>query len=210
MSSPLPDVANLGDPGHIADHNLLTAAIAAKAPSASPTFTGTVNLTGATVTGLPAAGLTWIATGTVGGGSSLSMNNCFSAAYDWYLLLIYANVTGVTLRWRSGGTDNTAAEYFDQWMVGQGTGIAAQRNSSATSHSLAGGVGDGHSALYVYNPFVPTYTFAHGSYQGNYGANLYAGTQGHFHASGSASFDGFTLIGSSITAQARVYGHKNS
>jgi len=127
MPLTLPDTAGLGDPGHITDHNLLTTAltalestVAAKAPSASPTFTGTValpattTLNGVTLTG---GGLTFIASAAPSGASAVNINSCYSATYDSYRVVVSLGAVSVSdailnFRFRVGGADNTAASYY--------------------------------------------------------------------------------------------------
>lgn len=72
-------------------------------------------------------GLAFIATATVSGGSSISVNNCFSSTYDNYLViasLAGTNNTQIRIKLRNGTTDNSSnyawgGFYFD--MIGGGS-----------------------------------------------------------------------------------------
>ena len=115
--------------------NTLDTKLAAKAPSASPTFTGTVTLTGATVVGLPAVGITLVASSAFTAVSSVVVNNCFTTTYDNYLLDITAVATSggyLSFRMRLAGADNSGTAYQSMR-----TGINNSGNADNTRYSLA-------------------------------------------------------------------------
>ena len=91
----------------------LDTALAAKAPSASPTFTGTVTFTGAAVVGI-SSGLTFITSGALSG-SATSVNSCFTSTYANYRIVVSglycSGNTFMKMRLRASGTDDSAASY---------------------------------------------------------------------------------------------------
>jgi len=224
MALTLPDTANLGDTGHISDHNLivtalstLDTAVAAKAPSASPTFTGTVTLTGATVVGL-ASGLTYITSGTATGASSLSINNCFTASYQNYRVMVNISAssgnTDFLWRYRASASDNSTANHYGYVTRVAADGSTANQGSSGTT---AWTVGGGYSSLAgtrmafdVYSPQLAAKTDAtvSGFSLTTSGGQVYMVGGCQFNA--TTQFDGFTIYPASgtFTGTVRVYGYE--
>jgi len=210
----LPDVAHLGDPGHIADHNLLISEIAAKAALASPAFTGTPTLNGVA---LGASGLNFITSGTVTAGSALSFNNCFTSTYENYRLLFKVNTSSaspvIQLRLRASSTDNTTTNYFTMATLVDGTAISAYRNTAGTCVDLGGSAAGcpAHYFIDIQAPQLAEWTglqFTAVTVAANsssyVGAALYEAT---------TQFDGFTILGASGTItipSCRVFGYQNA
>jgi len=123
---------------------------------------------------------------TFSGASSISLNGCFSSAYDNYKILL--ELTGstnnvATMRMRVGGVDNSSANYWNNRVYGQATSVTSQGPTSAdTSFSAVGEFGFyQHSHLKTGQTTVTT------------------------------SYDGFTLIVNTgtMSGTVRVYGYKN-
>jgi hypothetical protein len=225
MALTLPDTANLGDPGHITDHNLITTAlstldtaVAAKAPSASPTFTGnvalpsTTTLNGVTLTG---GGLTYITQASLSG-SATSVNGCFTASYLNYLLTIeVANSTGsgsplLQMKLRAGGVDNST-NYTSQRIAASSTSVVGAADSGLGLWRL--GYLSTPTACHAITVFSPQATAAT---LFTSGAGGYGGTQLDASCglnSNATAFDGFTLSpsgGTFSSGTVRVYGIKTS
>jgi len=224
MPLTLPDTAGLGDPGHITDHNLLTTAltalestVAAKAPSASPTFTGTValpattTLNGVTLTG---GGLTFIASAAPSGASAVNINSCYSATYDSYRVVVSLGAVSVSdailnFRFRVGGADNTAASYYgvQNYTPWASASSVQGQVSAGTAFSLAYTAAGLVVTLDIRGPFASENTHLAGLFtHANYGAATY----GRFAA--TTSFDGFSIYPASgtITGRVMVFGYRNS
>lgn len=76
----------------------------------------------------------WIKTGTTtfSGASSVSLNNCFSADYEHYM--VFRKLSGsvseqsLRVRLRSSGVDSTGTNYRAQVLIGNGTSVTAVRS----------------------------------------------------------------------------------
>lgn len=201
LSLTLPDTAGLGDAGHIADHNLIVAALEAVETA---------------VNAIGAGALTHIATASVSAASTLSVNNCFTTTYDNYLLIWtgYGSAdVWMSMRLRASGADNTASNYDRQNLTWQSTSITGARVTATTEWTLIGGnttAADSATMLHVFSPKLATRTSMRGTTtynsSGGYGAESLCG----FTA--TTQFDGFTLYPTSgtITGTVRVYGYQNS
>ena len=196
----------------------LFTALAAKAPLASPTFTGTPALPSTTTldgSTLNLPGLVLITSESFSAVSSVSVNNCFSGSYKNYRLLISgtSSGTGVDLRfrWRVGGSDNsTASSYVRQQLIAASTTVAASRQTldygafgqwSSTLIST--------SSVDVFDVFAADQTgwLAHTlSSENDAGMYNYFGNHNQ-----TTSYDGITLYPSSgtFTGTLRVYGYKD-
>lgn len=175
----------------------------------------TINGSG-TIGGLSAyqqgAGLTLIASQSFSAVSSVSVNNCFSSAYDNYFILYRATATGasdIAFRLRSAGTDASSSVYAWGYMDSTTSGYFGQ--ITAQSQWRIGRCEDSSSYAFgdanILGPYLSAYTGmtskATTRQQGN--VALHNGT----HAA-STSYDGFSLIfGASTTGSLRVYGYTN-
>jgi hypothetical protein len=158
------------------------------------------------------AGLTLITAESFSAVSSVSVNNCFSATYDNYLMLIKQAGSGgmtFTMRLRASGTDATAANYATQYLVASSTSTAAAANGSNTSFFLGFSATLKNSfSVYLFDPFVTgTTSFMTGPNKSG-SSQLDLGIGDH---SLSTSYDGFSLLASAgtITGNVRVYGYRN-
>lgn len=160
-------------------------------------------------------GMTLINSTNFSGAASFSVDNVFSATYDYYKI-ICTNTSGsgsaaqINLNFRTGGANNTAASYN---YAGQ-----ARLYSSATSDfsnaaagtnafiwRTNGGVWSGE--LDVYNPYAAQRTWFWGAKMDTYEA----GTVGGFFDN-TTSFDGFLITNTgstNIAGTVKIYGYKN-
>lgn len=217
------------------------------APTASPSFTGTstfagpvtmsggaVNMSGATsVTG---GGMDLITPTSVAGtgvtlsggqvtftaATSVSVNGCFSATYDNYLISVrnsWASTTGqpyLDLRLRLSGSDASAANY--SYVLTQAfTSIAVDTSAfgATVAHiTRAGDVNDGLGGgnVSVFAPFLAQRTSVVSDISIPYSNTSMKRTLAGGDHSLSTSYDGFSFIpsASTITGTLRVYGLRNS
>ena len=159
-------------------------------------------------------GLDLISTTSFSAVASQSVNNCFSATYDNYVIKLngVSDATGgnINFRLRVGGTDTTT-NYRRQRILADGTSVTAIRNVGTSSWELIGYVTNtfnNDSTLTVTNPFasVETTAFANVALvgQGNIEGNL------HFYGtSNTTSYTGFTILcPTTMTGSVSVYGYK--
>ena len=155
-----------------------------------------------------AGGLVFIASGTVTAGASLSFDNCFSATYANYLIkLTHTAANNPTMRLRAGAADITAANY-DMNTPNYQTGAAGGSSSnSATSWTVSNGSGYSAPTISLGNPFAATNTAISVDFM-RADSSIWQYMGGRYNATTSA--DGFTILGTTITVTARVYGYTNS
>jgi len=164
-------------------------------------------------------GLELVKTATISSAST-SIDNCFSATYDNYKVVVtiesYSTTgqTTISMRLRSGGSDNTASSYNYGWLLCDSGGTANLGGNGQTSWAIGlyyQSAGTAISDMTVSNPYRSGITTA------------FTGTSGHYYSAGSranmhggshyvsASFDGLTVFTSaSCTGSIRVYGLRNS
>lgn len=183
---------------------------------------GTANITlgtsgqvtfGGAVTG---SGMDLINTTTFSAVSSVSLNNCFTNAYENYLLNITlsdASAAYPQLRLRASGTDLTTNTYTYQEFYAGGTSTSVG-NSGATSFYRFGYAGADGSAfiMNVFKPQLAAVKFFSTRGIRNDGS---LGQFTDFTAVNTTAnaYDGFTLFNNSsvnMTGTVRVYGLKNS
>lgn len=152
--------------------------------------------------------------------SAVNINNCFSATYLNYLVLI--NITAVSatdmdlaLRLRVGGVDNSSANYFDQTFQQRGTTTGGNAVNSATSWSLGNMASSKQTQLAtqmtIYDPFqtITTKALSHSNRWNSSDFNQFIMANEHRVAS---SFDGVSFIPGSgtISGKIRIYGYSLS
>lgn len=195
----LPDTAAVADLGHVDDHNLIADALAILAA-------------------IPNGDLQFITAASFTAQSSVSINGCFSAAFDHYLvtrnLLGSTAAVGLTVRLRAGGVDDTAGNYRRQYIEAQSTSVAGAR---ATAEGSWGGVLGGYTEatscgfyrLWISNPHgtVRTTAWADASYLATGNITAYSAVGEHDL---TTAYDGITFIPASgtITGSLYVYGVK--
>jgi hypothetical protein len=161
----------------------------------------------------PASGLTLITTASPSSSATTNINNCFSATYQNYVILM--SVTGTTdanisMRLRASGTDSST-NYTVQNLTCVGAVVTATRDASATS--WIGGFqrasGRSFSTINVSNPFAAAASSVLVTSQDP------SGGASQFHEAGAhstaTSYDGITFFvtAGSITGSIRVYGVQN-
>jgi len=144
--------------------------------------------------------------------ASQSINNVFSATYKNYK--IFANInhsstsTGLTLRLRVGGADNSTASSYTTIQV-RGTGSSAAVTTPAAANSAS--IGAISNTLIngiegaFYSPFEATATGFQFNSLNTDGPQIYLNSGNHNQ---TVSYDGFTLSVASgtITGTVRIYG----
>jgi hypothetical protein len=142
--------------------------------------------------------------------SSVSINGCFTSAYDNYKVVAYFTTLtgGLTFRLRASGSDNSTSNYYSS---------ALQNNWNADALVVAAGR---QSAANIINMYFsgPVYTFDLYSPNANVPTEMYSsfarnGTtnwsmQGALH-NANYQADGFTFAATSTTGTIRIYGYKN-
>ena len=171
----------------------------------------------ATVFGLP-AGLKLISS-TTASGSSISVNNCFSATYVNYFIvvsqLISSATAGLTFKLRASGTDSSASYYAVAVDPVYSSGAYSSRTANNAASVVmpitqvqttdrAGGT------IFIQQPFAAqttTFQFSGQDAVTNRGIN-----NGSGYHNVSSSYDGFSLILSTGTFSGgtiKVYGLAN-
>jgi hypothetical protein len=196
----------------------LTDTFAAKAPSASPTFTGTADFTGATVLGI-GSGFTYIGSATASASSSIVMNGVFSASYQWYRVLLAVTASAdvaLNMRLRASGTDDsTGSSYLMQRINANTTTVAgAQTVSAEWAGPLLYNSGTNVAAMDIFDPQLASVTTILAQslyYVGS--AQTFSGRHNQ-----TTAYDGIRFYPASGTltgtgpgnVAVRVYGYKNS
>jgi len=144
--------------------------------------------------------------------ASQSLNNVFSATYKNYK--IFANInhsstsTGLSLRLRVGGADNSTASSYTTIQV-RGTGsVAVVTTPAAATSASVGAISNtlinGIEGAF-YSPFEATATGFQFNSLNTDGPQIYLNSGNHNQ---TVSYDGFTLSVASgtITGTVRIYG----
>jgi hypothetical protein len=153
-------------------------------------------------------GLVFITSGTVTLGSTLSFDNCFSATYANYLIMLtHTAGNNLTMRLRASAADITAANYDLQGFYITGGAQTLINQNSLTSWTIANGSGYSQPMITLGNPFAATNTAISSNFQRT-DASIIQTIGGRYNATTSA--DGFSILGTSATVTARVYGYLNS
>jgi hypothetical protein len=155
-------------------------------------------------------GLVLITAETFSAVSSVSVNNCFSATYRTYSIVTTFTNTGaaITFRMRSGGSDNSASTYSSNatFMTNWTGALGAHGVNNGTSFTLNATDSARMACHYtIYEPFESIPTAINGTWVENRGGFGFAG----YHST-SASFDGFSILGSGMTGIVCVFGHSKS
>jgi len=171
----------------------------------------------ATVFGLPSGGLTLINATTFSAVASISINNCFSATYSNYKVVVaYTNTlqgTQTNIRFRTLGADDTASNY---------AGMCQRIGENGTSYNLVGFT----DLAAVNNANSTTNTLSFDAISPNksaetnlVGNSLGVMTTGSFNTAGvigvlfnlTTVFDGFTILfaAGTGTGTIKVYGYQD-
>lgn len=164
---------------------------------------------GATWQAVGASGLVFITSGSMTLGSQLSFDNCFSATYANYLIkLTHTAGNNPQIRLRVGGSDITAANYDNQGVQVLSNVVSGAGSAGQTSWTVGNGTGYGNPSFNLGNPFASTNTSINNNDYSRTDSNILQIFVGRYNATTSA--DGFSVIGTSMTITARVYGYANS
>jgi hypothetical protein len=170
-----------------------------------------------------ATGLVWATAGggdfvkitsnTFSAASTFTVNDCFSATYDYYKIFLTAAGSAslsVNMRLRVGGADASGANYNNERIYAQGASIGSYETLSQTGFQplFCNTTGTGRSVaeILVSNPFKAENTsiFAPGTFNGNQ-IDIDSG----IHTL-STSYTGFTMYTNTgtVTGTYIVYGLK--
>jgi hypothetical protein len=153
-------------------------------------------------------GLVFITSGSMTLGSQLSFDNCFSATYANYLIMLtHTAGNNPTLRLRASAADITASNYDLQGFFVTGGAQTLINQNSLTSWTIANGTGYSQPIISLGNPFAATNTAISSNFQRT-DASIIQAIGGRYNATTSA--DGFSIVGTNVTVTARVYGYLNS
>jgi len=170
------------------------------------------------VVSAPPSGLTLITTSTFSAAASASVNNCFSATYDQYLILVKMTTMSVStslyMRLRVSGGDNASSNYYfsgPEAATSVTTTISASRSAGLTTGFATGinGTMPGASSITMHSPFLTEKTRYNAAAISGGGTDVSISNLGGM-MSVTTSYDGFTLYGaaaSNLTGSVRVYGY---
>lgn len=171
----------------------------------------------ATVFGLGGSGLTLISTTTIGSGvSAASVNDCFSATYTNYRVIVkpnaYSTADVLKMRFRVSGADNTSNDYR-YGGVSFGTSFDPYYDANYGTNNITlhryGRANGTHLVMDIFNPFATNYTTLTST-----SAEVGTGPRLNNLAGGfllTTSFTGFTIFpdGGTISGGTiKVYGYK--
>jgi hypothetical protein len=162
----------------------------------------------------------WITTSTFATAASASVNSCFSATYDNYLLIV--NITAqsstgdLVFRLRVGGVDASTNYEAGTWYVASNNTSAALGATAQAALTLLRAVGvqanDMGCQVTVFRPAVAdqTHVTSIGSSWRTDNLAIH-GHNGGSHRTATA-YDGFTLLTSAgtMTGSVQVYGLRTS
>ena len=171
-----------------------------------------------------ASGLTLITKSTFSASASHSVDNCFSATYNNYLLLFKlrgSTTNQLRMRLRVSGADSTSSIYVNSgWYVAPESGSnGAGFDNNVSSWALAATPTTDvfyTSDFTIFNPFLAEYTQMQGILTRYYdtasNTDVAMQTLGAWHKA-ATSYTGFTLFpdtSGTITGEATVYGYQIS
>jgi hypothetical protein len=145
--------------------------------------------------------------------SSVSIDDVFSADYENYLMLIKCTlsaITGIAVRMRVSGSDNSASSYVRQRLLAYATGVSGSRDTDTSSVLSNAGTALNSLRADIFNPFTSEVTgIVSAAKSSESTASMNHSVTTHNVAS---SFDGITVfpLSGTITGTIRVYGYKNS
>jgi hypothetical protein len=163
-------------------------------------------------------GMVLVATATPTAVSSVSINNCFTSAYENYRVLFTA--TGVTvqgdltMRLRAAATDTTT-NYTSQLTEGFGSSLSTQFNLFGSDDWYVGTIGTnlGTSTSFdIYRPQTAQRTAYNGQSLFTSASPTLITQSIQGIQTTTTQFDGFTFLfsGTNFTGTIRVYGYANS
>lgn len=168
-----------------------------------------------------AGGFTFIAaSGAQSAVANIAFNNCFSATYSNYKIIVenLSQSVGANsqFRLRVGGVDTVGTGYYTERYEVNAGGITGVDIGGVGywSPSFIGSTADGSCmSIDIYRPFAAASTAAnYQSTRTDSTTNIY-GIGGSMFHNGATSFDGFNIVPASGTVTCtniRVYGYSNS
>ena len=166
--------------------------------------------------GLGNAGTVLLNTTTMSAVASQSVNDVFSSAYNNYLLHLNitgsTTLTGVDMRLRVGGVDNSSTNYARSQLLQDSTTVTGSRNTSQTSWTNVTGIISTErtfTQLTVTQPFATLHTGAIADIIESINSGVYQ-KRSVFGTNVTTSYTGFTLTPSAgtMTGTIAVYGYK--
>ena len=175
----------------------------------------------ATVFGLGGSGLTLISSTTIGSGvSTVSVNDCFSATYSNYRVVMDVgafsdNSQNLQMRMRVSGSDNSSSNYKYTALNSQtGSPFNDGLSSTGTTQWVFHRYTRSDGVFFVvdfFKPFATDYTSAKSSgISLNY--NAADGSEAYLSMTVTTSYTGFTLFptaGNMTGGTIKVYGYKD-
>ena len=155
---------------------------------------------------------------TFSSASSVSLNGCFSSAYDNYRI-VFNKLTSpgnafIYLRMRASGTDNTPANYNSSWWGTRSSNTSFTNGAQNQTFMLAipcREVAFGGATMDMYSPFLTDVTGMTCQWNGGESGQFnFGGTGGNLY--NTTSFDGITFYlsaASTFSGTIRVYGYTN-
>jgi hypothetical protein len=110
-----------------------------------------------TALGTKKAGMVLLNTTSFSGVASQSINDVFSATYDFYKIIVKAahSTDGeLRMRLRVSGADNSTSNYHYQNLEASSTTVGAARYTSQTSWQLSYEEDTNYHEIMIYNPFT--------------------------------------------------------
>jgi hypothetical protein len=164
-----------------------------------------------------ASGFTLVTSASFSASSAVNINNCFSATYENYKIII--NYTGAStandprMRLRVSGTDASGSDYSWGSNGSRADGSAFQTPNTGTTYFDFGRATTTaqNSAWFEFNrPFEAAITTIRGVYAGKDGVSVYYNNLGGLH-NVATSYDGFTIFPNTgtLTGNYYVYGYSN-
>ena len=153
----------------------------------------------------------------VTGVTSISLNGCFTSAYENYKVVFkgtgtVAGTAGLLGRMRVAGTSASAASSYQVNGIVNNITTGPIRDYSLGTSAFIGNIGDvgGGISTDFLSPETVTTTAMLSLMHGNGSTNAYMGTYTNLHLT-LASYDGFEYYPSSgtLTGTIRVYGYRN-
>jgi hypothetical protein len=168
-----------------------------------------------TALGTKKAGMVLLNTTSFSGVSSQSINDVFSATYNYYRIILVAlgstTTQSVNLRLRVSGADNSSTNYRRESLVVSSTSVSSARYTGETSWLAAAGAvsstEENFNILEIANPFQTAYTTAMKINSYDTSGNIELNPQA-YGINVTTSYTGFTLIPASgtMTGSVSVYG----
>jgi hypothetical protein len=158
----------------------------------------------------------YLGQGTLSAAASATLDSVFTSTYRNYLLYFDYTSSGageVRVTFRTGGTDNTNANYYSTILYGAGGSAGSSNSSAQTSAKIggAGGTNGGLVAATIYAPQASDQT----RIESRGHKDVQASAEVHNYSAGfslTTSFDGLKISTptNNLTGTFRIYGIVNS